>query len=157
MSTKEYAERIARALESTGLATPVAPTFGENRVAVLCRVQKENESRWLDLITKILTGADVSSKTATPWQCHICRHYFLKVVSGDNKLVWGWNFSLQSRELHYALDLVIPLLRGQPLQAVPGEIEEFPLPGAPVDRNPPRNGRGVYTIGGNNDFHVGRK
>lgn len=161
MSTKEYAERVARALESTGLAVPVAPTFGENRVSVLCRVNKDNEASWLELITKILIGADISTKTSTPWQCHICRHYFLKVVSGENKLVWGWNFSFQSREMARALETVIPLLRGHPLQAATADmqdIQEIPLVGATTDRNRVRNGRGVHTIGGSSgDFHAGRK
>ena len=157
MPSKEYAERVSRALEGTGLAEPRSASFGESRIAVLCRVQKENEARWLDLLTKILTGSDISSKTATPWQCHICRHYFLKETSGEHKLVWGWNFSIQARDMPTALDSIISLLKGQPLKIITNELEEFPLPGAPADRNVPRNGRGVHTIGGGQDFHVGRK
>lgn len=161
MSTKEYAERVARAIESTGLAVPVAPTFGENRVSVLCRVHKDNEASWLELVTKILIGSDISSKMSTSWQCHICRHYFLKVVSGEDKLVWGWNFSFQSRDMSIALDMIIPLLRGHPLQAAAADmhdIQEIPLVGGTSDRNRMRNGRGVHNIGGSSgDFHVEKK
>lgn len=156
MSTREYAERMSRALEGSGLAEPRSASFGENRIAVLCRVSKDNESKWIDLITKILIGSDLSTRDAINWQCHICRHYFLKEVNDENKLVWGWNFSIQSREMGLALDMIIGLVKGQPLRVNKNELDEFPLQ-APPNRNAVKHGKGVHTIGGSDDFHWGKK
>lgn len=146
MSTKEHAERMSRALEGTGLASPVSANFGENRVAILCRVPRDNEAHWIELITKILKGANLSAKSAIPWQCHICRNYFLKEVNGDDKLVWGWNFSIHAREMGPALDAVIRLVKGQPLDPNLRELEEFPLR-ASSDRGVPVKGKGATLSG----------
>lgn len=158
MSTKEYAERASRALEGSGLAEPVSATFGENRIAVLCRIHKNNEKKWLALITKIMMAAQSESKEAHAWACHICQNYFLKEVHpGDQKLVWGWNFSIQSKEMGAALDRIIRLIKGQPLEVNKNEVMEFPLH-APKDRNAPKQGKGVHTVGGSQgDFSPARK
>jgi hypothetical protein len=154
MSSKEHVERMSRAISGTGFGETVSATFGENRIAILCRIPRENEAKWVELITKILVGAERSKKEAIPWQCHICRHYFLKVVNKEYKLVWGWNFSVQSNDMSTALDSIIRLVKGQPLEVNPNELTEFPLIGAPANRNSPKKGKGVYTIGGSQDFYV---
>lgn len=146
MPTKEHAERMSRALEGTGLAAPVSANFGENRVAILCRVSRDNEAKWVDLITKILMGANLSAKSSTPWQCHICRNYFLKNVNGEDKLVWGWNFSIHAREMTPAMDAIIRLVKGQPLDPGLQELEEFPLRASP-DRGVPVKGKGATLSG----------
>lgn len=152
MSSKAYAERLSRALEATGLCEAVNATFGENRVAVLCRVKENNERKWTELLHKVLMAADDESKEVHAWQCHFCRNYFLK----DRKMVWGWNISIQSKEIVHSLDMISRVLRGQPLRATDKrEVEEFPLHGAPADRNAPKGGKGVHTIG-NADFHPAR-
>ncbi len=157
MSTKEYAERVSRAIEGTKLATPVSTNFNENRVSVLCRVAKNNEVGWVELITNVLIGANLSLKTATSWQCHICRNYFIKEVEGKNTLVWGWNFSVQAREMGPSLDSVIRIMKGQPLdEQFPGELTEFPLR-APPNRNSMSRGKGVHTVGGSDDYKWGKK
>lgn len=146
MPSKEHAERMSRALEGTGLAEPRSASFGENRIAILCRVSKDNEPSWIELITKILIGASLSANSAISWQCHICRHYFLKETDGEDKLVWGWNFSVQSREMTPALDAIIRLLKGQPLDTSNKELTEFPLR-APLNRGVPVKGKGVTLTG----------
>lgn len=152
MSSKAYAERFARSLEGTGLCEAVNATFGENRVAVLCRVKPDNEKKWTELLHKILLAADDESSEAHAWQCHFCRNYFLK----DRKMVWGWNISVQSKEMSTTLDMIKKVLVGQPLRVVNNkEVSEFPLFGAPADRNAPKGGKGVHTIG-NADFHPAR-
>lgn len=160
MSTKEYTERLSRAIESTGLATPVSTNFSENRIAVLCRVAKNNEIGWIELITNILVGANLSLRTALSWQCHICRNYFIKEVNEKNTLVWGWNFSIQAREMGPSLDSLIRIMKGQPVdEQFPGELTEFPLR-APPNRNsmvPGGKGKGVHTVGGSDDFKWGKK
>ncbi len=158
MSSKELADRISRALESSGLASPVSSSFGDDRVAVLCRVPKASEAQWVEMITKVLVGANVSSKGSIRWQCHICKHYFLKEANGEDKIVWGWNFSIHAREMSLALDSVIRLIKGQSVEDLryPGELQEFPLR-APQNRNTLPKGGGAHTIGGTNDFHWGKK
>lgn len=156
MSSKEYTDRMVRMLELTGLVEPKTSNFGENRISILCRVNKENETRWIELITKILISADISAKDPVNWQCHICRHYFLKEMEGENKLVWGWNFSLQSREMGAALDNIVRVIKGQPIDTHPEELKEFPLYTS-TNRNITKHGKGVHTIGGSDDFHWGKK
>lgn len=158
MPTKEHAERMSRALESTGLIAPVSANFGENRIAILCRVPKDNEAKWVELITNILIGANLSSRTATAWQCHICRNYFLKEVNGEDKLVWGWNFSVQAREMSLAMDSIIRITKGQPVKdQFPGELTEFPLRASPNRNSMVLGGKGVHTIGGSDDHRWGKK
>jgi hypothetical protein len=151
MSSKELAERMSRALEGSGLADPRSANFGDNRIAVLCRVPKDKEPLWIELITKILIGSSLSSKTNTSWQCHICRHYFLRETNGEDKLVWGWNFSVQAKELVPALDAVIRLVKGQPVEEHPNELKEFPL-GTTSNRGAPIKGKGAFIAGDSEAF-----
>lgn len=155
MSSKAHGERLARALESTGLCEPVNIHFGEDRVAILCRVQQDKEKQWVDMLQKVLVAADSEAGEVHAWKCHFCKNYFLK----DNKMVWGWNVSIQSREMSHSLDKISMVMKGQPIRATSKkEVEEFPLFGAPADRNSPKNGKGVHTIGGKGtDFSPGKK
>lgn len=150
MSTKAHSERLSRALESTGLCETVSNSFGENRVAVLCRVKGDgNEKKWVALLHRLLLAAEEESKETHAWQCHICRHYFLK---GQN-MVWGWNVSFQSKEISISLDLISRILKGQSIRLVNrNEVTEMPLHGATADRGMVKGGKGVHTIG-NGDFH----
>ncbi len=157
MSSKAHAERFSRTLSSTNLCEPVNANFGEDRVAILCRVKQEKEKQWVDTLQKILVAAEEEANEVHTWKCHFCKHYFLK----DGKMVWGWNVSIQSREMSHSLDAITKVVRGEPLRAVRGgEVEEFPLFGAPADRNAPRGGKGVHTIGGSRSAefqHPGKK
>lgn len=159
MSTKAYAERLSRALESTGLVEPVNATHSEGRVAVLCRVAQGNEKKWLELVKNILVNAIDESKEVHAWQTHLCRNYFIKETESGRNLVWGWNVSVHSREMSHSLDVIIKIIKGQAIRSTGSkrELEEFPLHGASADRNSPKNGKGVHTIGGKaGDFSPAR-
>lgn len=158
--TKEHAEKLSRALEATGLAQPVSANHAEDRITVLCRVPNGNEDKWVELVKSILVGALDEEKEAHAWKAHICRNYFIKESpEGDRKLVWGWNISIQSREMGHSLVMIIKLLKGEPIRITNSrEITEFPLHGAGPNRNAVKNGKGVHTIGGSaGDFHPTRK
>ncbi len=160
MATKDHAEKLARAIEATGLAQPVNATHAENRVTVLCRVPSGNEDKWIDLVKSILVGAQDEAGEVHAWQAHICRNYFIKEDENRNrKLVWGWNISIQSREMGHSLVMIQKLLRGEPLRVTGArEVTEFPLVGASPNRNIPKNGKGVHTVGGSQgDFSPSRK
>lgn len=154
MVTKDHADKLSRALQSSGIAQPVQATHGENRISVMCRVPKDNEEKWIKLVERILMAADDESGELHAWQTHICRNYFLKEFDGGvRKLVWGWNVSIHSKEMGASLNMVIKLVHGEPIRTVSNkELSEFPLHGASNDRNAPKKGRGVHTIG-DGDFH----
>lgn len=156
MVTKEHADKLSRAIESAGIAQPVQATHGENRVAVMCRVAKDNEDKWIKTVERILVASLDEAGELHAWQTHICRNYFIKETEGVRKLVWGWNVSIHSKEMGAALNLVIKLIHGEPIRTVSNrELNEFPLHGASSDRNAPKKGKGVHTIG-NGDFHPAR-
>lgn len=158
MVTKEHAERLARALESTGLAQPVSATHNDQRISVMCRVSGGNDEKWITLIRNILIATLDEEKEIHAWQAHICRNYFIKEIENqERKLVWGWNVSIHSREMSMALEMVIRIIKGQVLRTTrPGEITEFPLHGASFDRNAPTaSGKGVRSIG-NKEFNPAR-
>lgn len=150
MVTKEHAERLSRALESTGLAQPVSATHNDQRVSVMCRVNSGNEEKWINLVRIILVTTLDEEKEIHAWQAHICRNYFIKEIEGgDRKLVWGWNVSIHSREMSLALEMLIRVIKGQVIRTTkPGEVTEFPLYGASPNRNAPTaGGKGVHTLG----------
>lgn len=156
--TKDHADKLSRALESTGLAQPVSATHSENRIQVLCRVPAGNEEKWIELVKNILVAALEESKEVHTWQNHICRNYFIKEneETGDRKLVWGWSISIHSKEMSSSLNMLLKVIRGQPIRNVSSrELKEFPLVGADANRNIPKGGKGVHTIG-DKDFHPAR-
>lgn len=158
MVTKDHADKLSRAIEATGLAQPVSASHSENRVQVMCRVAKENEERWLKMVESVLVAGLDESNEVHAWQNHICRNYFIKEDSttGSRRMVYGWNFSVHSKEMGHSLNMILKLLRGEPIRVVSNrELTEFPLQASP-NRNAPKNGRGVQTVG-DRDFHPGRK
>ena len=157
MSSKAHAARLSRAIEMSGLAQPVSAVHAPNRVNVLCRVAQGNEVKWTELLRKILLATELESTEAHAWQAHICRHYFLKDVGGEKKLVFGWNISIQSQEMSASLDSLMKVIKGEPPRvrsAAEAESMEMEMTGVVGDRNVPhRPGqRGAFTIGGKNDF-----
>ena len=157
MSSKAYADRLARALELTGLAQPVNASYAENRINVLCRVASGAEAKWTELLRKVLLATEAESGQAHVWQAHICRHYFLKEVEREKKLVFGWNVSIQSQDMGTSLDYLMRTLKGEPIRVNPvNETEEMPMTGLVGDRNVPKfpGDRGSFTIGGKTDFRV---
>jgi hypothetical protein len=158
MADKVHAERLARALEATGLCQPVQNNAIDDRLTVLCRVLENNEQGWIKLVEKILVTSLDEAKEVHAWKAHICRNYFIKEIEDQKRLVWGWNISIQAREVPLALDILIRVIKGQPIRSgpVPGELTEFPLHGAPPNRNAGKpGGKGVHLIG-ENDFSPAR-
>jgi predicted transcriptional regulator len=159
MSSKAHAERLSRAIEMSGLAQPVSAVHAPNRVNVLCRVSQGNEARWAELIRKILLATEAEAEEAHAWQAHICRHYFLKEIEGEKKLVFGWNISIQSQEMSTSLDFLMRVLKGEPPRirsASAQESDEMAITGLTEERNVPRRPgqRGAFTIGGKSDFKI---
>lgn len=155
MSSKAHADRLAKAIRMSGLAEPVNVAYAANRVNVLCRVPQGSDSKWVDLIRRLLLATDAEQGEAHAWQAHICRHYFLKEVKEEKRLVFGWNISIQSQNMSASLDAVMPIFRGEVRRAKPvAQVEEMSLTGVTAERNvPTRPGqRGAFTVGGKHDF-----
>ena len=146
MSSKEHAERLSKVLENTGLVEPVRHVFAENRVNVLCRVTENTEKRWVELLRNILVAEQEELTQAHAWQCHFCKHYFLKDVDGTPKMVWGWNISIFSQNMSASLDAICMVIKGVPIRVkVQGELTEFPLAGASPG-TPNEKGRGAHKL-----------
>ncbi len=156
MSSKAYADRLAAALQGTGLVEPVQSTYAENRINVLCRVNKGAESQWVTLLQNMLLATEAEAKQAHAWQSHFCRHYFLKGDGADRKIVFGWNVSIQSASMGTSLDYLIRVIKGEApgarSKALAGELTEMPLAGASSERGKYKNNKGAFTIGGSDDF-----
>lgn len=150
--SKEHAERLARALEGTGLAQAVTMSQDDGQLKVLCRVAPGKEAQWTDLIRRMLLSTESEQSYAHAWRAHFCRHYFLKEVEGEKKLVFGWNISVASQSMSTSLDFLIAVVKGgNPIRvAAAGEVTEMELPGTSGrPRNIPKHagGKGVYPIG----------
>lgn len=157
MSSQAYADRLARAIEVTGLAEAVNTNFGDGRISVLLRVKQGVEPKWNDVIRNVLLATDFFAKQAHAWHSHICRVYFLKEVGNEKRLVFGWNISITSQDMTHSLDEVVRVLQGgdpEPKPTTgPHEITEFPLVGVRGERNVPgASGKGAHPIGGKSDF-----
>ena len=151
MSSKAYADRLAKSLESTGLVQAVNSSHGESQVKVLCRVLEGCESGWVKLVRLVLMATQAEAEKPHGWQTHICRLYFLKEVKNELKLVFGWNVSIQARDMGVSLDFLGRVIRGEPVDVRfkkrPGEVEEIEFTGMTGDRKPSPGGKGAYPIG----------
>ncbi len=159
MSSKAFADRLARALEGTGLVQAVDTNYGEHNIRVLLRVLKDQEPRWIELIRRMLLSARAEHEQAHAFQLHICRTYFLKEIDGQQRLVFGWNVSMQAGEMQISLDFLIPVIKGEEpgKRSNPGgETMEMEFSGPVSTRIPNPRGKGGYTVGGSNDFKVTR-
>jgi predicted transcriptional regulator len=155
MSSKAHAERLSRALELSGLVQPVNSAFSENRINVLCRIAQGSEGKWTELVRKILLATDAEQGEAHSWQAHICRHYFLKEAKGEKKLVFGWNVSIQSQDMSGSLDVIMRVVKGEPVRnRPPGELEEMEMTGLTKDRNIPKfpGDKGAFSLTGPGAF-----
>lgn len=61
---------------------------------VRMRLRVTNESRWLHMITLVL-----KEEERAEWNAHLCRQYILH----EGRLVYTWNFVVQSGELERAV------------------------------------------------------
>lgn len=131
MSKKKTAEKatieatLALAINATGVAEVVRYSQDGNSIKVLFRVKEKRT--WLAILEYVLARAD-------GWSAHVCQQYFIR----GGKMVFGWNFILQSEDLLAAVDKVSVLLRGGarvvPKNVARGPLESFPLVGAPRNR-----------------------
>lgn len=144
MSEKAYAERLARAIESTGVTEVIRSTHGPDRVTVLFRVTskfpdgKLDERPLLQVLQRLVLH-DPEGKG--PWFSHVCSQLLPKQdEDGKWRMVKGWSISINSRDFETDLGVVSRLLRGEkaPAKKNPGELEEVPLVGVGPSRNPPK-------------------
>jgi hypothetical protein len=147
MPTQDHANRLGKIIEGTGLAQPVLGNFADSRINVLCRVQDSNSKPWTEMIERLL----LSTEQHKTWQAHVCKHYFLKEVGNQKKMVWGWNISIQAHDMNASLDIIAKVFRGEALQNTQFELTEFPLAGSPSTKTK----RLVHSIG-DGDFHPGK-
>jgi hypothetical protein len=161
MSSQAHADRLGHAITGTGLAEPVNANFMDNRVSLLIRVKAGVEQQWNDLIKNILILTEFFNKETHSWHAHICRTYFLRQVGKEKKLVFGWNITITAMDMDTALNEVVRVVHGgdpEPSEENPNELTEFPLVGAPRNRNiPGSTGKGASTIGGSSDFRPPRR
>jgi hypothetical protein len=158
MSSKAHAERLAKALESTGLCQAVRIEHTHQQVRLLLRIAAGGESSWTQLIERVLTAGEYIEKHAHAYQAHVCKNYFRKEMpDGAKKLVFGWYISIQSNSMSESLDVVVRAAKGS-LPEAPEEIketEEMPLGTRARELNmPTEKGRGAHTIAGKKDFKV---
>lgn len=153
MSSQAYADRLSRAVESTGLAEVVKTSFGDNNISVLCRVKQGSDGEWVKIVERILLAEPSQVNQPHAWASHICRRYFLKEFPDGSKMVFGWNLAFQSRDIATSLDFISRVIRGEKARidkSEKSELDEMPLSGAGPSRGK------VYTIGGSNDFKPSR-
>jgi len=116
------AEILAGAINKTGVAGVVRASSDAAGVKVLYRVGEKRT--WLAILEYVLARAD-------DWSAHVCQQYFMR----GGKLVYGWNFILQSHKPEESVRRVAKLLM-EGLKAAPkvlarrGSIDSFPLVGA---------------------------
>lgn len=85
-------ETLSEVIERTGVVEVRSATQVPHQVKLRLRVT--NESRWLHMITLILKEEERAN-----WGSHICRQYIIH----EGRLVYTWNFIIQSDELDRAV------------------------------------------------------
>jgi hypothetical protein len=134
-------------LETLGCVKVLKKSESEGSIRLLCRVI--NKKKWSSILENVLLNKD-------GWEEHICQQYFLK----DRKLVYGWNFIINSTDMDKAIKSICRNLR----EAAPinegGDIDSIPLVGAYRPANtdfdvrspgPTRGGhshKGAYPVSG---------
>lgn len=113
---------LARAIEASGVAEAIRHSVAGNTVKVLYRVH--DKRLWLGILEYTLSRAD-------GWSAHICQQYFMR----GGKLVYGWNFILQSEgslatDLMKVAQLLVAAAKVVPQMLPRGPLESYPLVGA---------------------------
>lgn len=123
--TKKTIDKRARllkeAIEFSGVVEVIRCSADAASVKALYRVHEKR--LWLGILEYLLSRAD-------GWSAHVCQQYFMR----GGRLVYGWNFILQSADLNVATEHVARLLQ-QAVSVVPktlgrGPLESYPLMGA---------------------------
>ncbi len=112
----------------------------------------------IELINQILTAGEYIEGHAHSFQAHVCKNYFRKQTSEDEKkLVFGWYISIQSNSMTESLDVIIKAIKGTMPEepASRKEVTEMPLGTRARELNAPNEkGKGGWTVGGKQDFKV---
>lgn len=112
---------LKQAIEASGIAEIVRGSSDASSVKVLHRVYEKR--LWLGILEFVLSRAD-------GWSAHICQQYFMR----GGRLVYGWNFILQSSDIatavHHVSDLLVQAYSVVPKVISRGPLESFPLVGA---------------------------
>jgi hypothetical protein len=162
MSSREYAERLARAIKGTGLADIANTDYTEDTIRLLCRLRPGADKEWIELVKRVLIATEREHGHAHSWASHICKRYFLlddDDPKAPRKLVFGWNFSISSTNMTGSLDFLIKSLRAAPsgskAQVRPArrEVTEMELSGSFTGAG--KKGGGGFNLG---EFpHPGRR
>lgn len=112
---------LSRAIEACGVVEIIRCSADAGSVKALYRVHEKR--LWLGILEYILSRAE-------GWSAHVCQQYFMR----GGRLVYGWNFILQSEDLTKATESVARLLV-QAAAVVPktitrGSVDSYPLVGA---------------------------
>lgn len=154
-NVQEKIHNLTEAIDSLGIVEVVKQSSDAQSVKLLCRVH--DKKVWCQVLEVVLIAK-------SGWDAHVCQQYFLK----DGKLVYGWNFIIQSPKLVDALTNATSLISRtrsaitKAEESHSGEITSMPLIGAsPIRNNPivfdprlpgPSKGgpshKGAFTIAG---------
>jgi hypothetical protein len=115
-------KKFMQAMKSTGFVEVVSHNESPNSIRLICRVS--NKLRFRDMLEAILVT------NLGTWTPHVCQQYFLR----DQKLVYAWNFGINSEALESAVDSVCSeiarFLSPAPPVGDQEDIDEIPLIGA---------------------------
>lgn len=157
MSDKAYAQRLAHALEKTGLVVPVQSSFQMNQITVRFRVHKGSEGAWQKVLEQVHRAMKKEERYAHAWSTHSCKEHFLMESEGKDKFGFIWHITIISGQIQDALNYISAAIRGEQVksQGLKGEVSEMTFTGMDpaYQRNAPDSkGKGVYTIGGKDDY-----
>lgn len=83
-------EILANALDGVGIVSVLQSASTDKQVKL--RVRIANQSRWKHMLTLLLRE---ESRARGAWNVHICQQYLLH----EDRLVYTWNFILQSNDI----------------------------------------------------------
>ena len=120
-SIDKKAQLLKRAIEASGVAEVIRCSSTDGSVKALYRVFEKRV--WLGILEFTLSRAE-------GWSAHVCQQYFMR----GGRLVYGWNFILQSEDTTAAVQQAAQLL-AQAAEVVPqvvarGPLDSYPLVGA---------------------------
>jgi hypothetical protein len=149
----ESAQMLAEAIQATEIADVLKASGDDSKVHLICRVH--DKRAWCAVVEYVLARKG-------DWSEHICQQYFMR----NGKLVYGWNFIINSKDITAAVKDAVKLIKngtGVVNQIAPAgrELTSFPLVGYSSRRNaktvfdprqpgPSRGGpshKGAYTVG----------
>jgi hypothetical protein len=146
---------VAEAVQATEIADVLKATGDGGKIHLICRVH--DKRAWCAIVEYVLARKG-------DWGDHICQQYFMR----NNKLVYGWNVIINSKDILAAAKDAAKLFKAgvaviSQIQAAPvgRELTSFPLVGASSRRNakivfdprapgPSQGGlshKGAYSIG----------